>query len=252
MCTGLEVMAIGAALAGGGTYLNSQAIGRKEEARDKAAMAGLKRQDAFTKEQGDVYQDALGDIDARMSAENRSQVADESTDKINANVGDREISFQNAAVDGPKVLKSRTADNKATGDAYLDTLADARGRLNSWGSTQQDLGRDMFKRSWDTDRIGADALADAQIAQMEAQYAYDSTGNKTALAGNLGTQIGAMLLTQGAFNAGMAGLSKGATAGAGTAAGGTGAGTAAGIAPNVGAPMATPTYDPYGTLRVIA
>lgn len=246
MCTGLELAAIGAATMGGGAYLQNRAMTRKADAADDAAMAGLLRQEAYDREKGDVYAETLGDIQQNMSTENRAQKASEATADIASNVSDRDVTYQNAAVDGPRVLQTTADTQKAEGDAYLDQLADARGRLAGWTGAQMDLADQMSKHSWDVDRLSGDALRDAQLAQLETQHAYNSTGNKTALAGNLGTQLGGMLLTQGAFNMGLGAL-QGAGSGAGTVHTGTGA-----IKPNAGLPMATPTYDPYGTLRVVA
>lgn len=241
MCTGLELALLGGAGLLGGSALQSRAVSKKADAADKAALAGLKRQDMFDQQKAGVYQEALGDIGTELSAAERDKAAEDITGDIRANQNRQDVTFQNPSMEGPKVLQSRADQGTAEGSAYLDLLSDARGRLGAWGTGMQDLGEKWGRHAWNTDRLSLDAINDANIAQAEAQHEYASTGNKTAMGGNIMSQLGALMLTQGAFNMG-----------AGTP---PGTGVPSVVNPNTGAinpaagvPIKTPAYNPYAAL----
>lgn len=237
MCTGLEIALITGGLGiGGGSYLQNRSMNAKAEAADNVALAGLRRQDQFDRDRGQTFADALRDAESGISTDALEGTAKELTSQIQDNVGQRDITFQNASGAAPKVVQDTADRVKGEGNAYLDLLADARGRLGAWGSQMSDVATDIGRHGWKNDQLSMEALRDAQLTEQQAQHAYASTGNKTALAGNLATQLGAMFLTQGLYNHGVA------------AAASAGAPTVTASTPGVGVPLPTPRYNPYQAL----
>ena len=238
MCTGLELMVLGGLGIGGGTYLQNRSMESKQDAADKYALAGLIRQDAYDRQREGVYKEALGEAGEQINQEALDAKAAELADDLRANVALKDMDYGNAPNTGAstaQVLQDLGGRQRDEGQAYLDLLSDAQGRLGAWGDNMWQAGDELSQLAWDNDRLLTDAGIDANLTQAQAEHAYNTTGNKTAMAGNIATQLGAMALTQGAFN--------------------MGAGAPLKPAPDfktMGVPMATPTYNPYMTLQAVA
>lgn len=243
MCTGVELALIGGALTAGGSYAQYDAVNRKQEGADKAALAGLKRQNAYDAQRGDIYQQALGAAGDQISEEALGTKAAELTADLEQNIAPKVASYTGDGASAPRVLQSVGDSTRQEGDTYLRELANAQGRMNAWGDNMWQFGDEFQDLAWDNDQILQTATNDATLAEKEAQHAYESTGNKTALAGNIASQLGGMLMTQGAFNMGAGALGKAGGAGGHVM-------NPAGKA-GFGVPIQTPGYNPYQTLQPV-
>lgn len=216
MCTGAELALLaGATGVVGGSVLQGQAQARKSEAANQfvqqqnlANQAERLRQESLEGRRAQTFEEALemmrrdrqqGELDD--ATDSRMQLIEENTG-LPQQAGDYESPASRGT---PRVVRDYADERQGEANDFASLLGNARARMGAWGDAMIPFGEGMSNASFDMDELGRQAMVSgrlnrdsARVAEQEAQAAFDRTGNKTAMAGNLATQLGGMALSGGA------------------------------------------------------
>lgn len=231
MCTGVEIAAI-AALAGG-THLQAQSQGAKQRAfseqaeaqgriarrQQEAAWDEMQQQHALEKQRRDALQEALPGVERGSQEANLDEAAASRADllkQVVARPEDGDGGYQSPATDdAPRVIKSHRDKRRDEADDFISLMGDARARLGAWGDSMFGSGQQLNDLGFNVGELNRQARSSgqlhqaqdavfnnqSQLAQQAAQMAYQNTGNKRALGGNLLSSLGQMGLMHGGANA---------------------------------------------------
>lgn len=231
MCIGIEPWVI-AALAGG---TGAQVLSNKQkaDAMDDAAKAEMIRQQAFDEKKAANFSEALSEAAVPEQQERLVGAQADIADALQ--VGDSQpANYQSPATSAPRVVQDYADKARAEEVSFVNALANPRAKLGAWREGMGDFATMLGERGWQTDELNRRLSRSAQIGQMEAQEAYQNTGNELAIAGNLATTLGGMGLGHALF-------ARGAAAGAGAG----GAGVNAGVSTPAAAKFAARPFNPY-------
>lgn len=211
MCTGLEIASLVALMGGTGAQVISNE--QKADAMEDAAKAEAIRQAGFDEKKAANFKDALAGAEAPQQQERLMGAEADIADALQVDAA-QPASYRSPASSAPRVVQDYADSATADELSFVNALAKPRAKMGAWREGMTDFATMLADKGWSTDELNRRLGRSAQIGQMEAQEAYQNTGNELALAGNLATTLGGMGLGSALFARGAAGVAPTGAAGA--------------------------------------
>jgi hypothetical protein len=202
MCTGIEPWVIASLAGGTGAQIHSNKM--KADAMEDAAKAEYIRQQGFDQKKVANFQDALAEASAPQQQERLGTAQGDIAADLTAGSAVPSASYTSPGSTAPRVVQDYTEKATAGELDFVNSLANPRAKLGAWREGMTDFATLLGEKGWQTDELNRRLGRSAQIGQMEAQEAYQNTGNELALAGNLATTVGGIGLGNALFARGAA------------------------------------------------